>query len=530
MEQGLLAIVLHAHLPFVRHPEYPEFLEEEWLFEAISETYLPLLNILEGCLLDGVRARMTLGLTPPLCEMLADPLLQDRYLRHVSRLIELCEKEVERTRASEAMNETAKMYLKHFSASRDMFENRYSRNLINGFRALQDAGAIEIITCGATHGFLPLMTRTEARRAQIEVGRRNYIKHFGRAPRGIWLPECAYDTGIDFLLKEAGIEFFITDAHAIMFGSPQPRRGIYAPVITPAGAAAFARDVETSEQVWSAEIGYPGDPDYREFYRDLGFDADYEYIRPFLHGDGVRRNLGIKYYRVTGKVALGLKQPYVPQWAAGKAASHAAHFLTNRQSQARHLSYALGRKPMIVSPYDAELFGHWWFEGPQFLNHLFRRIHFDQSEIRLATPIDYLEEYTENQHQQISTSSWGAEGYYRVWINGENEWMYMHQHVAEDRMIEMAEQYPQADGLLARALNQAARELLLAESSDWAFIITTATSVQYAKKRFRDHIHRFTRLYEMIKRDEIDEPWLGEVESLDTIFQEIDYSVYKITS
>ena len=182
---------------------------------------------------------------------------------------------------------------------------------------------------------------------------------------------------------------------------------------------------------------------------------------------------------------------------------------------------------MIVSPYDAELFGHWWFEGPQFLNHLFRKIHFDQSEIRLATPMDYLEEYTENQHQQISTSSWGAEGYYRVWINGENEWMYMHQHVAEDRMIEMAEQHPQAEGLLRRALNQAARELLLAESSDWAFIITTATSVQYAKKRFRDHIHRFTRLYEMIKRNEIDEQWLGEVESLDTIFQEIDYTVYK---
>jgi 1,4-alpha-glucan branching enzyme len=368
------------------------------------------------------------------------------------------------------------------------------------------------------------MTRPEVRRAQIEVGRRNYIKHFGRAPRGIWLPECAYDVGIDYLLKDAGIKFFITDAHALMFGNPQPRRGIYAPVITPSGVAAFARDVETSEQVWSAEIGYPGDPDYREFYRDLGFDGDYDYIRPYLQGDGVRRNLGVKYFRVTGKVDLGLKQHYVPQWAAGKTVLHAGHFMHHRQAQARHLYNGLGRKPMIVSPYDAELFGHWWFEGPQFLNHLLRKIHFDQSEIRLATPLDYLEEYPENQSQQISASSWGAEGYYRVWINGENEWMYMHQHVAEDRMIELAEQYPQADGLLRRALNQAARELLLAESSDWAFIITTATSVQYAKKRFRDHIHRFTELYEMIKRSAIDEHWLADIESRDTIFQEIDYA------
>ena len=182
---------------------------------------------------------------------------------------------------------------------------------------------------------------------------------------------------------------------------------------------------------------------------------------------------------------------------------------------------------MIVSPYDAELFGHWWFEGPQFLNYLFRKIHFDQDDIRLATPLDYLEEYPQNQRQQISGSSWGAEGYNRVWINGENEWMYLHQHVAEDRMVELAREHGWADGLLLRALNQAARELLLAESSDWAFIMTTATSVQYAKKRFRDHIHRFTRLYEMIKRSEIDEGWLAEVESRDTIFQEIDYSVYR---
>src|SRR5215813_2788818 len=263
MEHGLLAIILHSHLPFVRHPEYPEFLEEEWLYEAISETYIPILSLFEGCVADGILPRLAIGITPPLSEMLSDPLLQERYLRHVSRLIELCEKEVERTRGIGPMNETARMYLEHFSADRELFENRYHRNLLTGFRALQDEGAIDIITCGATHGFLPLMTRVEARRAQIEVGRRNYEKHFGRPPQGIWLPECAYDRGIDELLSDAGLKFFITDAHAIMFGKPQPRRGIYAPVITPAGVAAFARDVETSEQVWSADIGYPGDPDYR---------------------------------------------------------------------------------------------------------------------------------------------------------------------------------------------------------------------------------------------------------------------------
>ena len=526
MEQGLLALVLHAHLPFVRHPEYPEFLEEEWLFEAISETYIPLLHIFENHVNDGINPRVTIGLTPPLCEMLSDALLQERYLRHVNKLVELCESEVTRTAKHPAMNETAQMYLDHFTASRDLFENKYQRNLLTGFRALQDVGAIDIITCGATHGFLPLMTRREARRAQVQVGKRNYQKHFGRDPQGIWLPECAYTESVDSLLAEAGLRYFFVDAHAIMFGSPQPKRGIYAPTIAPAGVAAFARDVDTSEQVWSGEIGYPGDPDYREFYRDLGFDGEYDYVKPYLHGDGVRRNLGIKYHRVTGKVDLGLKEYYVPSWASKKAAIHAGHFMFHRQAQVKSLRSWMGRNPIVVSPYDAELFGHWWFEGPQFLNYLIRKIHYDQDEVRLATPMDYLNEYPDNQHQHVSTSSWGAEGYNRVWINAETEWMYVHQHIAEDRMIELAKAHPQAEGLLWRALNQAARELLLAESSDWAFIITTATSVQYAIKRFRDHIHRFTKLYEMIQSNAVNEAWLAEVESRDTIFAEIDYRVY----
>ena len=526
MEQGFLALILHAHLPFVRHPEYPEFLEEEWLMEALTETYIPLLNVFEGLAVDGVRARVTMGITPPLCEMLSDPLLSQRYVDHVSGLIELCEKEVERTRHQPEMNQSAEMYLRHFRAALDVFENRYNRNLINGFRALQEAGTIDIITSGATHAFLPLITEPNARRAQIEIGRRNYEKHFGRSPRGIWLPECAYEQGLDYLLADAGIKFFIVDAHAIIFGNPQPRRGIYAPVVTPSGVLAFARDVETSEQVWSSEIGYPGDPDYREFYRDLGFDGDYDYIKPYLHSDGVRRNLGIKYYRVTGKVDLGAKHLYVPDWATKKAAIHAGNFMFNRQNQVRHLSSVVGRKPLIVSPYDAELFGHWWFEGPQFLNFLARKIHFDQNDVRLATPLDYIEEYPDNQHQQPASSSWGAEGYYRVWINGDTDWMYLHQHVAEERMVELARSFPSSDGLMRRALNQAARELVLAESSDWAFIITTGTSVQYAVKRFRDHIARFSKLYEMIKSGAIDEGYLASIEWRDTIFQEMDYRVY----
>ena len=527
MEKGLLALVLHAHLPFVRHPEYPEFLEEDWLFEAMSETYIPLLTVFSNLVNDGVRCRVTMTVTPTLAEMLADPLLQDRYEHHLNKLVELCEKEIERTKAVPEFHATAVMYLDLFTNVRKLFVDRYQKNILSGLRELQNSGALEIMTCGATHGFLPSILRREAKRAQIEVAKKNYQKHFGQDPRGIWLPECAYNPGDDELLKEAGIRFFFVDSHSLIFGTPRPRYGIYAPVLTPAGVAAFARDIETSEQVWSSQIGYPGDPDYREFYRDLGYDADYEYIQPYLHSDGERRNIGIKYHRITGSVGLDQKQPYNPDWATERAASHAGNFILNRQRQAGFLTGLLGRKPIIISPYDAELFGHWWFEGPQFLNFLIRKIHFDQNEIRLVTPIDYLQEFPDNQTQVPSASTWGAEGYNRVWINSSTDWMYRHQHVAEDRMIDLANNHPNSEGIELRALNQAARELLLAESSDWAFIITTGTMVQYAIKRFKDHIHRFTRLYEMIQKKEYDDEFLTEIEGRDNIFSEIDYRIYR---
>lgn len=526
MEQGYLALILHAHLPFVRHPEFPEFLEEDWLYEAITETYIPLLFAFENLLAAGVKFRLTMTLTPSLCEMLADPLLQSRYSARIANLVKLASSEIVRTKDT-PFAATAKLHHEHFVAAQQLFEEKYQRNLLLGFRRLQDAGALEIITCAATHGFLPLMSNDTVRRAQIQIGCRNYAKHFGRWPRGIWLPECAYQPGLEKLLAETGLKFFIVDSHSIMFGDPRPRRGIFAPVVTPAGVAAFARDVETSEQVWSSTVGYPGHPNYREFYRDIGWDAEEEYIKPFLHSDGHRRNLGIKYFRVTGKVDLHEKEPYSPELAAETTISHANHFIISRLEQMRQLNRMIGRKPIVVSPYDAELFGHWWFEGPQFLNALIKKIHYEQNEITLITPSDYLAIFPDNQTQVPSASTWGAEGYNRVWINNSTNWIYPHQHMAERRMVELARRYPNASGLLARALNQAVRELVLAQSSDWAFIITTGTMVPYAIKRFKDHIHRFTKLYDGIRANNIDEAWLEDIESKDNIFGEVDYQLYQ---
>lgn len=523
-EKGFLTLVLHAHLPFVRHPEHEYFLEENWLYQAITETYVPLIHMFEGLQRDGIHFRITMSLTPPLISMLKDPLLQDRYIRHIDKLIELANKEVDRTRFLPEYHGTALHYYWQFTQTRETFY-RYGRDLTEAFKKFQDAGVLEIITCGATHGFLPLVNRTSgAVRAQIQTAARQYEETFGRGPAGIWMPECGYYPGADRFLKEAGIRYFLTDTHGLLHATPRPKYGVFAPVYCPSGVAAFARDVESSKQVWSAVEGYPGDHDYREYYRDIGFDLDFDYVKPYISPDGLRVSTGIKYHRITG--ASDHKEPYSRERAVAKAAEHAGNFLFNREKQAEYLQSFLGRKPVIVAPYDAELYGHWWYEGPEFLNFLIRKAACDQKTIRLATPSDYLREYPVNQVCTPSFSSWGWKGYAETWLSNANHWIYRHLHKASLRMGELAGRFRHSEGLTKRALNQAARELLLAQSSDWAFIMHTGTMVPYAEKRTRDHLLNFTRIYEDVLQNRIDEGWLSGIESRNNIFPRIDYRVY----
>ncbi|MDR3112025.1 MAG: DUF1957 domain-containing protein [Elusimicrobiota bacterium] len=522
---GYWCLQLHAHLPFVRHPEYPDFLEEDWFYEAVSETYLPLLSVFEKLLEDGVDFALTMTITPSLANMLADSLLQSRYYQRLNKHIEFAKKELERLKTDNEFFASAKMYDEHFKICKRIWE-KYSGNILTGFKKLQDLGKLEIITCCATHGFLPLMSNESAQNAQIRIACDDYERHFGRRPRGIWLSECAFWPGIDRFLKEAGIRFFFLESHGVMYGTPRPKYGVFAPVYCPSGVAAFARDTETAHQVWSAEIGYPGDPVYREFYRDLGYDLDYDYVKPYLHSDGVRRNTGIKYHRITGKVALSDKQPYVPQWAQDKAAEHAGNFLFNRTKQVEFLSAYMEKAPAIVSMYDAELFGHWWFEGPKFIDYLFRKMHYDQDIIKPITPIQYLDKFPVNQIITPAASSWGAEGYYKVWLNNSNDYIYRHLHKIQEKMVELARKFINAGGDLRRALNQAARELLLAQSSDWSFIMTTGTMVEYAHKRTKEHILNFNALFSQIMNNGIDVNYLGSLENKNNIFPNIDYKAY----
>jgi 1,4-alpha-glucan branching enzyme len=527
MSIGYLAFVLHAHLPFVRHPESDYVLEEEWLFEAISETYIPLIQMFEGLKRDGVDFKITMSLTPPLVSMLLDPLLQERYDEHLAKLEELAEKEIDRNAYNGHVRYLAEHYAKELHQVRNTWE-KYDRNLIRAFKQFADTNNLEIITCGATHGYFPLMKMyPQAVWAQIKVACEHYEEVFGRPPRGIWLPECAYYEGVERMLADAGLRYFLTDGHGILYGRPRPRFGTFAPVFTPTGVAAFGRDHESSQQVWSSEVGYPGAPEYREFYRDLGWDAEYEYIKPYIMPNGQRKNVGIKYHKITGR-GLGLadKHLYDPYWARQKAAEHAGNFMFNRERQLEHLYNLMQRKAIIISPYDAELFGHWWYEGPWFLEYLFRKTWFDQNTYVMTHLADYLEENPTQQVIQPAQSSWGYKGFHEYWLNETNAWIYPHLHKTAERMIELSMTEPN-DELEWRALNQAARELLLAQSSDWAFIMRTGTMVPYAVRRTRSHLMRFQKLYDDLKQNKVDAGWLSKVEAIDNIFPGINYRVYR---
>jgi 1,4-alpha-glucan branching enzyme len=406
---------------------------------------------------------------------------------------------------------------------------------------VQQTGALEIIASAATHGLLPILQQQSGRtaRAQVLIGRDVYVELFGGEPVGFWLPECGYAPSLESILRDANLRWFVVEAHGLAFGKPRPSRSIYAPSYTPAGPAAFARDPDTSRQVWSAHEGYPGDPAYRDFYRDIGFDLPMEHLGPIARG--TRKFSGVKYHRITGR--RDEKQLYDRTAAENAAGQHAIHFLEQCHQQIREIG-EMGFEPIIVAPFDAELFGHWWFEGPIFLDQFIRRA-FNESDFRLTTPSEYLAAHPTQQIVEPAASTWGENGHLAVWLDPSNAWIYPQLNTAVQKMIALAEQgsvtvvgqpprlpnQPSAGEAPAlqitdRVLKQLARELLLAQSSDWAFLMKTGTAREYATQRIIDHLARFNRLHDQFVTNNLDGEFLRDCEWRDNIFRNVNWRYY----
>jgi 1,4-alpha-glucan branching enzyme len=522
--KGSLLMMLHAHLPYIRYPEHENFLEENWLYEIMTESYIPLIDTFEKLLDDNVDFRVAISLSPPLVEMLRDDLLMSRYMRYLLRLIDLSEREIYRNRKSIRFRDLGVMYLRRFQKAHHIFESVYKRDLISAFKGLSESGKIEIITSSSTHGYLPaLMPEPAAVKVQIQLAAERYREIFGKNPPGIWLPECGFKPEMEAMLKDSGIRYFFLEPHPVSNRFPGEDREVFTSFKTPSGLTVFGRDAVSCREVWSARDGYPGDAHYRDFYRDIGYDLDEDYIRPYLPG-GIRTFTGIKYFRVTGSSVR--KKPYNRVKALRKAESDARHFLKNREAQICSLNRKEKISPVITVAFDAELFGHWWFEGPEWLNHLFRKTPREANSLRFVTPTEYITENPATEILNPCLSSWGVAGYSATWVHPSNSWIYKHLHRAAKRMKEISIKNLEAEGITRRALNQAARELLLAQSSDWAFMIQKERASEFGTRKITEHIRNFLELYHEITSGKIDSAHLVLLEEKNNIFSGIDFRIY----
>lgn len=556
MQYGSFVLMLHSHLPFYRKAGMWPFGEEN-LYDCMVETYIPLLNALNELKDEGVRAQVTVGITPILAEQLADEYLQDGFIQYVETRLAAVKEDVERypdpdVPHSEHLAYLASYYETFYTDTLNVFTGKYRKNLLQAFRELQDAGCVEITTSGATHGFLPLLGTDESIQAQIKVGVESYKRHFGRAPKGIWLPECAYrpaqeqddpETGrrvlrpaIEAFLYEHGLEYFFTEYHAIEgSASAEIRRdfGVYRDIqyiplpnradtglstneaywLKDYPVAVIGRNNRASFQVWSAAHGYPGDGLYREFHRK---DA----------------NSGMKYWRLTSKDCdLGDKMLYDPALAQHQTKMHADHFVSLVYDLLKS-QYDKTQDPdgLVMVSFDTELYGHWWFEGVTWLKHVIRSLH-QCDAVGVKTAGQYVTEHTPKQAIDLPESTWGQGGHYWVWHNQHTSWMWPVIHAAEVRMRQLLRDFPnESDPLKVRVLNQALRELLLLESSDWPFLVTTFQAKDYAVERFEQHVQNFNTLADMIVRGKLDEAALALMEETDNPFANIDYRWFEVAS
>ncbi len=520
-----IGFILNAHMPFVRHPEYPKFLEEDWLFEAISETYLPLLRKLKKLREEEIPFKLTMSLSPTLCTMLADPILQGRFTNYLRLHQELGEKEVVRCAIENPdLLPIVHKYLDQIKNNvKDYFEE-YHCNILVGFNDLEESGHVDLITTAATHAFLPLYSEYPAAvNAQVELAVQSHINFFKRRPKGFWLPECGYYPGVEEYLKNEELSFFQLGAQALSLSETPVKRGNYAPIVTPSGVYGFARDFHLTNLVWSNVEGYPCDPLYREFYRDIGYDLPIEYIGPYIHEPEVRVFTGFKYFAITNKG--NNKKHYDIEAASKRVKEHAQNFLFEVNKKTEKLETMIDRPPFYTLAFDAELFGHWWYEGLDWLEEVIRLTAASEKTI-LQTPLEYTIKYPQAQEVTPAFSSWGEGGYADVWTDGVNVWTYRHIHKAIERMEELAIRFPHQSSLKKRFLNQASREVLLSMASDWPFIIHNGTSTSYAKKRLTDHLKNFNVVYEHMCKNAVNTEWLVKSEKRDNIFPDIDYNLF----
>jgi 1,4-alpha-glucan branching enzyme len=543
MSIGSFVLVLHSHLPYCRKAGVWPF-GEEWVFEAMAETYIPLLNIIDYLADRNALGSFTVGFTPVLLDQLQDPYMLLRFDEYLDTKIAAAEADIARFGAESewSLQELAKFYRDRYEGVRRSFHLRHSGDLVNSFKTLQDKGFIQILAGAATHAYLPLLSTERSIYSQLKLGHDVYTHIFGRPPQGIWLPECGYrppseSSSVDRTLRDLGYSCFVVDAHAIEGGAPvdvYSDRVMRKPQARPATAkrnytaylpylvsgsdiAVLGRNQRTALQVWSSEWGYPGDGNYREFHRR----------------DPIS---GFSYWKVTSRlVDISAKEVYVPDAALGRAKEHADHFVGLVERLLLEFNGETGKRGVIVAPFDVELFGHWWLEGLDWLRWALEGLG-KSPYVEVLSVSSCLEKYPPHEEINLLESSWGLGGGHYIWDNDSTNWMWQEIYNAEkeieDITLKVSRGKRQTDdnaSLRDRLLKQVAREALLLQSSDWPFLVTTEQARDYGERRFLEHRHRFERLAHALAEDVISPDivsYLEQLESIDAVFPQIDFAAF----
>ncbi|MDR3130775.1 MAG: DUF1957 domain-containing protein [Treponema sp.] len=501
-------------------------MEEQWFFEALSCTYLPLLELFDRLEKDRVPFRLSISFSPLLCYMLQDRYLLGRYLSYVDRQIEFGSREMERTRNDPELHRLARSYYDQAVDRRILFTGRYGGNPLWVFDYYQRKGRVEILATAATHAFLPAyIDCPEAIRAQLETAILSFRRTFGRVPQGFWLPELGWVPDLDGFLRAYGFVYTIADTHAGLMGSPKTSKGSFYPVRTPAQTLVIFRDFHACRNIQDMETGFRLSPDYLDFDADAGFELPADMAGLFLDSERGRIKTGCAYYTNGGRGRE--KRVYDPDLAAALAREQALSFLTARSSVLRKAGNLGGPGAVSLCAWDADFLGRFWREGTCFLEALFREA--PGRNLRFLTPGEYFSRQNSRGIARIMPefSSWGFNGYAESWIDASNDWIYPHVMSALDRMLELAERFPNDVGIKERALNQAAREILLVQASDWPRMLYKHEYSAYAREQVETTLRNFTTIYEALGSNHIDMEWLTTLERRHSFFPDINYRVFR---
>jgi 1,4-alpha-glucan branching enzyme len=541
MSNKFFTLVLHSHIPYVlAHGSWPHGMD--WLYEAAAESYLPLLDVFRRLRDEGVPPRVNIGFTPVLADQLKDKSFKAGFGDYLDMKIAIAAKDranFERTGDKELLPLTVFWQNWYEKLAMD-FHETFHEDILDGFRDLQDQGQIEVLTSAATHGYFPLLSRDETIRHQVRQGRHTYRQHFGRDPKGFWIPECAYRPaytwkpplgskepyprlGVDEILGAEGIGYFFVDTHLLKGGEAkgvyadrfpglkllwEKFQGQYRPaeessrdpyaahLAYPSNTPFLVRDDVSGSQVWSRDMGYPGDGWYLEFHKK--------------HFPG-----GNRYWRITSSGAgLGDKAPYDPKKTRERLADHAAHFISVLENILKEREDGI-----VVALYDTELFGHWWFEGPEWLYLVLKGL--GRSDVRPMMGSASLEALPPRTIVSLPEGSWGQGGFHWIWLNEDTSWIWENIY----RIEEQAGRLTSRKDLDPRVWKQFIREKFLLESSDWPFLISTGTARDYAQKRAAEHFDRAERLAGWLepgrKLSEQEEELLKTYETEDSLFNEV---------